>query len=55
MDTLNINTHTNDFNYDDLDGTYWAELFTPELPEDVDHEDDIEGDNGFEQLTNEGE
>lgn len=47
-----MNTHTNDFNYDDQDGTYWADQFTPETNEDVDLFGDevIESDNGFEQL-----
>ena len=64
MDTLNTNLHTNEFNYDDQDGTFWAELFTPELPTDAELDteegisiwfDDRDDDEEFEQLTNEGE
>lgn len=60
MDTLNLNVHTNDFNYDDQDGTFWAEYFTPEGDYDSDlwdlHYDDVDPDDEpFEQLTNEGD
>tara|TARA_B110000495_G_C22500061_1_gene306945 strand:+ start:40 stop:228 length:189 start_codon:yes stop_codon:yes gene_type:complete len=60
MTTLNTVTPTNEFNYDDQDGTYWAEFFTPESdydsePWDLQYDDVDPDDELFEQLTNEGE